>query len=100
MFHHIVLMKFSPSVDAEFHARVEEYSEALRQDTPGLRHYVYTRNIASRNDGLEYVITSTFDSSADHDRYQVSPTHVAMKDYMMPMIERIVVCDIDEEEPK
>lgn len=97
MFHHVVLMKFRESADAAFFDRVEKYAEELRRVTPNMHRYVFKQNIASRADGLTHGIIATFESSADHDGYQVSPVHVEMRDYMAPVIERIVVCDIDEE---
>jgi len=97
MFHHIVLMKFTDKANTEFLERVERYADELRRTIPNLQRYVFTKNIASRSDGLTHGIISTFNTSADHDKYQISATHVAMRDYMMPVIERIVVCDIDEE---
>lgn len=99
MFHHVVLMKFSERADPAFHAEVESFCERLRHGTPKPQRYVYHRNLASRSDGLTHGIVTVFESAADHDRYQVSPTHQAMKAFMTPYIERIVVCDIDEDLP-
>ena len=99
MFHHVVLMKFTPAADRAFHDRVEEYSEQLRRTTPRLERYVYRPNAASRSDGLTHVILATFSTGADHDAYQVSPLHQEMKAYMSPFIERIVVADLDDAQP-
>lgn len=99
MFHHVVLMKFSERADRAFHAEVERFSALLREGSPRPLRYVYRRNIASRSDGLTHGIVAVFRSAAEHDRYQVSSTHQEMKAYMTPFIERIVVCDIDEDTP-
>jgi len=96
MFHHVVLMKFSAAADQAFHDRVEMYAQLLRRTTRNMDRYVYRPNLASRSDGLTHVIIATFASSADHDAYQVSPTHQEMKAYMSPFIERIVVADVDD----
>lgn len=98
MFHHVVLMKFTSQADPAFHAAVEKYCERVRSGNPRPHRYVYRRNIASRSDGLAHGIVAVFGSSAEHDRYQVSPVHQEMKAFMTPYIERIVVCDIDEEQ--
>lgn len=97
MFHHVVLMEFTAEADRHFLDRVEAFAERVRRATPKLLKYVFSRNIASRSDGLTYGIVSTFASSADHDAYQVSDVHQQMKAYMTPYIARIVVCEIDEE---
>lgn len=97
MFHHVVLMEFTPEADQRFLDRVEAYAEQLRRSAPNLVRYVFSRNVASRSDGLAWGIVSSFASAADHDAYQVSETHQEMKAYMAPYIARIVVCDLDED---
>ncbi|MEZ5741496.1 MAG: Dabb family protein [Burkholderiaceae bacterium] len=98
MFHHVVLMTFSTDADQNFFDKVESYCERVRASMPQCRHYVFRKNLASRSDGLTHGILSTFTTSADHDDYQVSALHQEMKSYMEGFIERIVVCDIDEEQ--
>lgn len=97
MFHHVVLMHFSREADAKFHARVEDFCECIRKSAANQRGYVFRPNLASRRDGLEWAIVSSFASATDHDAYQASPLHQEMKAYMTPFIERIVVCDVDED---
>lgn len=99
MFHHVVLMQFTDEADQRLLESVEAFAERIRSSTPGLLHYVFGNNVASRNDGLSYGIVSSFASSADHDAYQVSEVHQQMKAYMTPFIARIVVCEVDEERP-
>lgn len=99
MFHHVVLMEFTPEADQRFLDRVEAYSEQIRRTAPNLIRYVFGRNLASRSDSLAWGIVSSFASATDHDTYQVSELHQEMKAYMAPYIARIVVCDIDEDQP-
>jgi hypothetical protein len=99
MFHHVVLMKFSAQAGPAFHSLVEAYCARVRSADPPPHRYVYRPNIATRNDGLDHGIVAVFISAAEHDRYQVSKVHQEMKAYMTPFIERIVVCDIDDELP-
>ena len=91
MFHHVVLMEFTAAADRHFFEQVEAFAERVRRDAPNLLRYVFSRNIASRSDGLTHGIVSSFVSAADHDAYQAS--------YMTPFIARIIVCEIDEEQP-
>lgn len=97
MFHHVVLMKFGGNADQQFFAKVEAYCERIRAASPKPERYIFSRNIASRADGLDYGIVASFSSAKDHDAYQISDVHQEMKSYMSPLIERIVVCDIDED---
>lgn len=99
MFHHIVLMKYSPQADAAFFDKVEEYCERVRRSSPNVRRYVHLRNEAARRDALDWVIVSSFESTQAHDAYQVSSLHQGMKAFMTPFIERIVVCDAEETNP-
>lgn len=98
MFHHVVLMQLGPTADRPFLERVHAYAEQIRRETTGLREYVFRRNQASRSDGLNWAVVSSFFTAADHDAYQVSALHQEMKAFMTPHIARIVACDIDEEQ--
>ena len=94
MFYHIVLMRLHDP-DRAFHDRVHGYAERVRRELPYVRAYEYCRNEASRAQGFDWAIIAAFDSSADHDRYQVSGVHQEMKAFMTPRIADIVVCDSD-----
>jgi hypothetical protein len=93
MFHHVVLMKLK-GADARFHARVADYVARVRRELPYVRAFHYGRNVADRSKGHDWAVYAAFDTSADHDRYQVSPVHQEMKAFMMEHIEEIVVCDM------
>lgn len=93
MFQHIVLMRFSPNADARFFARVQDYARRVRSECEGVMSYSFTQNASDRSDGLTHAVIGHFRSSRDHDAYQVSDVHVAMKAEMAPYIDRIVVFD-------
>lgn len=99
MFHHIVLMQFTAEADRVFRDRVEDFCGRMRRSTPCMDRYIFRRNEATRSDGLDWAIVSSFNSRADHDAYQISSLHQEMKSYMSPFIARIVACDIDEDQP-
>lgn len=92
VFYHVVMMRLKGADDA-FHARVDDYVRRVRAELPYVRDYRYGRNVAGRARGYDWAVVATFDTSADHDRYQVSPVHQDMKAYMTPFIEDLVVCD-------
>ena len=97
MFTHVVMMRFNAPADAdpEVHCGIEAYAERVRRECAGLVQYDYTANLASRAKGCNRVIVAVFDSSAEHDAYQVSPVHTEMKTWMGTFIADIVVCDTD-----
>jgi quinol monooxygenase YgiN len=99
MFYHIVMMRLNDRSDAGFHRQVEAYAQRVRAECSGLLRYDYCRNVAGRSQGYEHVILGVFESSAAHERYQVSPPHQAMKAYMMPFIADLVVFDSDLPHP-
>ncbi len=99
MFHHVVLITFSRGrrdVPLDGGALL---CARIRSSGRNVRGYIYGPNQSARRDGLDWAIVSRFESSRDHDDYQVWPLHQEMKAYMTPFIQRIVVCDIDEETP-
>ena len=87
MFFHVVMMQLADADDA-FLARVHYYVERICSELPYVRDYRFGRNVA-------WTVIGVFDSSADHDRYQVSALHQEMKAIMSPHIADIVVCDFD-----
>ena len=96
MFHHIVLMSFTPEADAAFFATAQHYVDRIRAECDGVIDYFMRENIASRSDGLTHGIVGVFASSAAHDAYQVSPAHQEMKAFMTTRMARIVVLDTDQ----
>jgi hypothetical protein len=96
MFHHIVMMNLRDP-DRAFHDQVNAFVARIRREVPYVRAYHYGRNVASRAQGYDWAVLAIFDSSADHDRYQVSPAHQEMKAFMTPHIADVVVCDHDTE---
>ena len=92
MFYHVVLMRLT-GVDDAFLARVRDYGERIRRELPYVRDYQFGRNAADSANGYDWTVIGTFENSADHDRYQMSPVHQEMKAFMMPHIADIVVCD-------
>ncbi|MBM3557577.1 MAG: Dabb family protein [Alphaproteobacteria bacterium] len=94
MFVHIVMMRLE-GADEAFHAQVRDYVKRIKKELPYVRAYAYGRNIADRGKGLDWAIYSTFDNSADHDRYQVSPLHQEFKVFMGKKIADICVCDME-----
>jgi hypothetical protein len=94
MFYHAVLMKLS-NTDPTTLARIAHYESRILAELAYVRDYRFGRNVASRSDGFDWAVVATFDSSADHERYQVSDVHQEMKAFMAQYITDLVVCDID-----
>lgn len=95
MFVHAVLMRLSDDADGSFHKAVDDFVKRVRAELPYVRQYYYGRNLADRAKGLKWAVVGTFESSADHDRYQVSRVHQEMKAFMTPYIVEIVACDME-----
>ena len=95
MFFHVVMMRLSDDADASVHARIHEFVGRVRRELDYVRDYHFGRNVADRGKGYDWAVIGTFDTSADHDRYQVSTVHQEMKAFMTPYISDIVVCDFD-----
>ena len=96
MFHHIVLMSFTPAADGAFFVKAQHYVERVKAECDGVADYFLRENLASRSDGLTHGIVGVFTSSAAHDAYQVSPVHQEMKAFMTARMARIVVLDTDQ----
>lgn len=93
MFLHIVLMQFSDKADAAFFQQVAHHAEQVKRECDGLLMYHFGENIAERAQGYTHATSSAFVDAQAHDVYQTSPAHTAMKQFMGPYIERIVVYD-------
>jgi quinol monooxygenase YgiN len=93
MFMHIVLLKFNERADAEFHRKVQAFGERIRSECEDVLLFHVGENAADRSLGHTHAVISAFKSSEAHDRYQVSPAHVAMKAYLGPYTDQLVVYD-------
>lgn len=98
MFFHVVMMRLTPDADAAVHARIADFVRRVRRELDYVQAYHFGRNVADRGKGYDWAVIGTFASSADHDRYQVSPVHQEMKAFMTPYIDDIVVCDFEAPE--
>lgn len=94
MYFHVVMMRLADADEACL-SRIHHYAERIRRELPYVRDYHFGRNLASRAKGFAWAVIGTFDSSADHDRYQASALHQEMKAFVTPHIADIVVCDFD-----
>ena len=95
MFFHVLLMRFNADVPPDVDREVRSFAERVRRECPGLVHYHYGANLASRSKDYDRTIVSVFESSAAHDAYQVSPVHQEMKSRMNTWIADVVVSDFD-----
>ncbi len=93
MFVHTVLMRLNPRAGAEFDARVAGYCRRILADCTGVRAYWYGANEADRHSGFTHAVVGCFDTREDHDAYQVSDAHLAMKAYMASYIDEMAVLD-------
>lgn len=92
-YYHVVLMKIRADADAAFHEAVRGYCRQILASCPGVLSYDYFANEASRSQGHDFAIVARFVSSPAHDAYQADPIHLAMKGFMAPYIENMVVLD-------
>lgn len=94
MFYHLVMMRLT-GLDAGFHARVSSFVTRIRTELPYVRAYHFGPNVASGAKEFRWAALAVFDSSADHDRYEVSNVHQELKAFMAAHIADIIVCDFD-----
>ena len=94
MFYHTVLMQLTDA-DANFLAQVARFETRILGELDYVRAYHFGSNLASRAKNYRWAVVAVFDSSGDHDRYQVSTVHQEMKAFMAPHIADLVVCDFD-----
>jgi len=93
MFLHIVMLTFTEHANTRFIDTVNEYVVRIKQECKGVLLYHFGENIADRSQGYTHAVCAAFEDANAHDAYQVSSVHLAMKTYMAPYIQRIVVYD-------
>ena len=93
MFYHVVMLKLTKDADAAYHAKAAAFGDDFRKSAKGLVSYEYGRNVSDRNKGYDWAVVAVFETSADHDAYQVSELHQKVKAFMTPAIADLVVCD-------
>ena len=95
MFFHMVLMSIKSETEDSFYEKVEDYANRIRTELPYVRKYSFTRNVASRAKGYNWVVYGLFDSEDDHEEYQISPVHQEMKAYIASFTDDMIACDAE-----
>lgn len=78
MFHHIVLMRFTPESTAEQHLAIAEALRALPQRLPEIVHYDVHLDARLNDANAHLSVSSSFASQADWQSYSDDPTHQAI----------------------
>jgi heme-degrading monooxygenase HmoA len=89
------MLRFTADAGDGFHHRLEHYAERMRREMPGLTAFRFVRNQADRSKGYDWALISSFQSSAAHDAYQISPLHQELRAFMQPAVADLLVCDAE-----
>ena len=95
MFHHTVLLRLDPCVDAKFFARFSAYEAAVRSSCTGVTHYRLLRNEAPTRKGFDHALFSTFESRAAFIEYDRCALHSEIKDFLRAYVKDLLVADAD-----
>lgn len=91
MFVHIFLFRWrSRAADAD-KARAAAAIRALKPAVPGLRDVFVGTNVSQAAQGFELGGVMTFDDRTAYDAYVVHPEHLALLDWLVPLIEPLEV---------
>lgn len=93
MFIHLVMLEFKATADADFFAEVDRFAQRVRDECADVCLFEFGANEADRSQGYTHAVVSGFKDSNAHDVYQASAVHVAMKAFLLPYVERMVVFD-------
>ncbi|QTN33273.1 Dabb family protein [Akkermansiaceae bacterium] len=95
MVRHFGVFKFHPDVDATRIGACFSAMEGMCGKIDGLltfEHGPYQSD-EGLNDGFTHGFIMTFDSAASRDAYLPHPIHEAVKDIVVPCLERVIVFD-------
>ncbi|MBI4966920.1 MAG: Dabb family protein [Rhodospirillales bacterium] len=95
MFYHVVMMKFKPGTPESFFDECRAITDRMAKTEKGVRDLRWAKNTADRGKGYDHAVMGVYDSSADHDAYQVCDLHVKLKGMVAQYLEDLVVFDTD-----
>lgn len=89
MFIHVFGFKWKAGSTEADHARAVKEVLAFRGVIPGLIEAHIGPNVSPRGQGYTWVGAMKFTDKAACDAYQVNPAHVALLEWLVPMIEAV-----------
>ncbi|MGH9519759.1 MAG: Dabb family protein [Terriglobales bacterium] len=89
MFIHIFGFRWKPHATAADQARASEQILAFRGSIPGLISVHVGPNLSPRGQGYTFAGLMTFTSSADCEAYSAHPAHLALLDWLVPLIDPV-----------
>lgn len=99
MIQHMVLLKFRPGTSDAQIAEALQHLRDMRTRIPGITHLglgAYS-SPEGLNDGYTHGLLVTFDSAAARDAYLPHPEHERVKELVLPVIERVVAFDFEDQ---
>jgi hypothetical protein len=89
MFIHIFGFRWKPNATDADKARATEAILAFRGRVPGLIDVHVGPNLSPRGQGYTFAGLMTFDSKADCEAYAIHPSHLALLDWLVPLIDPV-----------
>jgi Stress responsive A/B Barrel Domain len=89
MFIHIFGFRWKPEATDAHKARAEKEILAFRGTIPGLLEAHVGPNISPRNQGFTFAGLMKFTDKAAADAYTVHPTHQALLEWLVPLIDPV-----------
>lgn len=99
MIHHVVLFKFNASATPEKIDAMANALIALKDQIPGITHYVWGPSVSIKpyGKGYTHAFIMTFDTKEHRDGYIPHPLHKALvKKYVDPICDDGIVVDLEE----
>lgn len=94
---HIALLKFKGGTPEDQIEKVFEEILNLTETLPGVEDYVSGSNSSPEglNQGYTHGFVMKFESAEARDAYLVHPDHERVKAWVMPLLDSVLVFDID-----
>lgn len=89
MFVHIFGFRWKPQTTDADKARARKEILAFRSTIPGLVAVNVGPNVSPRGQGYEFVGLMTFTSKETCDAYAVHPAHLALLEWLVPLIDAV-----------
>ena len=89
MFIHIFGFRWKPAASAADHARAEKEILAFRGVIPGLLEAHVGANLSPRSQGYTFAGMMKFTDKAACDAYSIHPAHMALLQWLVPLIDPV-----------
>ena len=100
MIRHVLMIRWKPSFTNDIREKWLNGLNKLEDEIPELIQLVHGSDVLGKDNSWDHVLIADFQTVADIDRYNVHPSHEAIKQYSLPNAAELAYVDFEVPDPE